>query len=149
MVTIERILKVQTYMAASVGVIPVLPFLQPWVLVILASAASVGIYADIKRIVALPERLCTLISSGFFVLFILQVSLVNLATPLLEFLCLLLGVRLAGPKTTRYMLQIFLLACIILAGSSLLTLAPGYLFYLVIVIFLVTSGPGFSQFFGY
>ncbi len=140
MVTIEHILKIQAYLAAGVGVIPVLPFLPPWVLLTLTGALVVGIFADIKQLTILPERLGTLISIGFFVLFLVQVSFINLATPLLEFLCLLLAVRLAGQKTPRYILQMFLLASIILAGSSMLTLAPGYLIYLIIVVILVTTG---------
>ena len=93
-----------------------------------------------------PERLCTLLSIAAFVAFVTRFSLTDLATPLLEFLAFLLAVRLAGPKTPRYILQIFLLASIILAGSSMLSLESVYLVYLVILIFLVTTGLVFLSF---
>ncbi len=146
MISIEHILKIQAYLAAGVGLIPVLPFLGSWVLAVLFGAFSIGIVTDVKKFKTLSEPVCTLLSIVFFLLFIAHVSLADLATPLLEFLCLLLAVRLAGPKTARYLLQIFLLASMILAGSSMLVLDPGYLIYLVIIIFLVTTGLVFLSF---
>lgn len=140
MVTIEHVLKIQIYLAAMIGMIPVLPFLQPWVLTTVTAALGLGLFSDIKRLTIIPERLCTFASIVFFILLITRVSFANLATPLIEFLCLLLAVRLAGPKSSRYMLQTFLLSSIILAGSSMLTLESAYLVYLVLMILIVTTG---------
>ncbi len=140
MVGIRRILHIQLYLAAAIGVLPVLPYLGSWVMVVLGTAAPAGIWADATRRQLLPERLGTLLSLAFFLLFLSRVSLANPAPPLIEFLCLLLAVRLVGQKSGRHILQIFLLASIILAASSMLTLGQAYLAYLVFMIVLVTSG---------
>ncbi len=146
MVTVKQVLKSQAYLAAGVGLLPVLPFLHSWVLGALLIAFCLGLLADFNLLKNFPERLCTLLSIAALVVFVIRFSLTDLATPLLEFLAFLLAVRLAGPKTPRYILQIFLLASIILAGSSMLSLESVYLVYLIILIFLVTTGLVFLSF---
>ncbi len=140
MVGVERILKIQVYLSALLGLMPVLPFLDLWVQLILGGGFLLGVLGDRSGHYLLSNRLATVLSVTFFVLFCVQVSFANLVPPLIDLLCLLMAVRLASDKSARHMLQLFLLATIILAASSMLTLDLAYLFYLVLIVLLVTSG---------
>lgn len=140
MVGVKQILQVLVYLAALIGLLPLLPFLEPWLLVLLGLGFVAGIIGDRRRQPLLGDRLVTVLSLGFFLLFISQATFANLVIPLINLLCLLLAVRLASEKSARHILQLFLLATIVLAASSMLTLDLAYLFYLVLIILLVTSG---------
>lgn len=140
MVGIDRILHLLIYLAAAVSLLPVLPFLDWWVQLALAVALGSGMIGDRYGRYLLGKLPATMISFGFFFLFLLQVSLVNLVEPLIQLLCLLLAVRLASDKSPRHMLQLFMLSTIVLAASSLLTLDIVYLLYLIVLVLLVTSG---------
>jgi len=147
MVSIKQILHLLLYISAAVSLLPVLPFLAWWVQLVLGGGILVGIIGDRGGNYLLRQSPATLLSSGFFLLFLFQANWSNLAEPLIQFLCLLLAVRLAGDKSPRHMLQLFLLATIILAASSMLTLDMAYLVYLVILVMLVTSGLLLLSFF--
>ncbi|WP_303720512.1 transglutaminaseTgpA domain-containing protein [Malonomonas rubra] len=140
MVGVERILQLLGYLSALIGVLSLIPFLDTWVLVLIGLGFVLGISGDRCGRYLLSNRLATVLSIGFFLLFISQATIANLATPLISLLCLLLSVRLASDKSARHLLQLFLLATIILAASSMLTLDLAYLFYLILLILLVTSG---------
>jgi protein-glutamine gamma-glutamyltransferase len=140
MVGVKPVLQIMAYVTACIGLMPVLPFLDLWIQVTLAGGLMLGFIGERRNHSILSDRLSTLLSIGFFVLFINQASFVNLVTPLINLLCLLLAVRLAGDKSGRHLLQIFLLATIILASSSMLTLDMVYLIYLILIILMVTSG---------
>ena len=140
MVSVERILQLLVYLSAIVGLLPVLAFLDGWVLAILVLAFIVGISGERQGRYLLGDRLATGLSIAFFSFFLMQVSLSNLVEPLIQMLCLLLAVRLATEKSPRHVLQLFLLATIVLASSSMLTLDIAYLFYLVLIVLLLTIG---------
>jgi len=140
MVGVKPVLHIMAYVTACVGVMPVLSYLDLWISLMLASGLALGLVAERHNRPILSDRLSTLLSVGFFMLFISQASFVNLVTPLINLLCLLLAVRLAGDKSGRHLLQIFLLSTIILASSSMLTLNMAYLVYLILIILMVTSG---------
>ncbi|MCF6179373.1 MAG: DUF3488 and transglutaminase-like domain-containing protein [Geopsychrobacter sp.] len=140
MVSVERVLLLLVYLAAIIGVLPVLPFLDWWVVTLLLLALLVGIAGDRRGCCLLATGPATLLSITFFILFLLQVSLANLVQPMIHMLCLLLAVRLASEKSPRHILQLFLLSTIVLAASSMLTLDMAYLLYLILTVLLVTSG---------
>lgn len=140
MIGINRILHILAYLSALVSVLPLLPFLDNWLLALVALGFLFGLLGERAGHSLLPDRLATLLSIGFFLLFLFQVSLVNLVMPLINLLCLLLAVRLAGDKSARHLLQLFMLATIVLASSSMLTLDMAYFFYLILLVIMVTSG---------
>ena len=147
MISVERLLQLLMYLSALIGVLPVLPFLPWWLQLGLLAALLLGIVGDRRRLYLLPALPATILALAFVVMFLLQVSRSNLVEPLIQMLCLLLAVRLATEKTPRNILQLFLLSTIILAASSLLTLDLAYLFYLMLIILLVTSGLVLLSFF--
>ncbi|SHI51882.1 Transglutaminase-like enzyme, putative cysteine protease [Malonomonas rubra DSM 5091] len=140
MVGVEAILRILAYLASVVGLLPLLPYLPVWVLGLLVGGFVLGWVGDRRGNYLLSNHLATGVSIAFFIWFVSQASIANLVHPLIELLCQLLAVRLATEKSPRHLLQLFLLATIILAASSMLTLDLGYLFYLVLNILLVTTG---------
>ena len=140
MIRIDRVLHLLLYLSALIGILPVQPYLAWWVQLILLIGMVCGISGYRQNKHLLSKTLATVLSFGFFFVFLLQARLNQLAEPLIQFLCLLLAVRLASDKSSRNMLQMFLLATIILAASSMLTLDMIYLLYLVVLVLLVTSG---------
>lgn len=140
MIGINTALRILVYLTALIGLLPVLPYLPLWVQAALGLGFVLGLGGDRRNSPLLGDKVATLLTIGFFLQFILQVSFANLVTPLINFLCLLLAIRLAGDKTSRHILQTFLLATIILAASSMLTLNLAFLIYLILIVLLVTSG---------
>ncbi len=140
MVSVNRILHFLVYLSALVGVLPLLPFLDLWVAILIGAGFLLGMVGDRRGQPLLNNRLVTICSVGFFLLFFTQVSFSNLVNPLINLLCLLLAVRLVSEKSARHMLQLFLLSTMVLASSSMLTLDLAYLLYLVLIVLLVTSG---------
>ena len=93
MVGVERILQLLGYLSALIGVLSLIPFLDTWVLVLIGLGFVLGISGDRCGRYLLSNRLATVLSIGFFLLFISQATIANLATPLISLLCLLLSVR--------------------------------------------------------
>ncbi len=147
MVGVNRILQFQVYGSAVFGLLPVLPFLAGWVQLMLLLAFCGGVIGDFRQRFLLKSGLATVLSFGFFAMFLFQVSRTNLVEPLIQMLCMLLAVRLATEKKPRNVLQLFLLSTIILAASSMLSLDMAYLAYLVLLVLLVTSGLVLLTFF--
>ncbi|HEY5674475.1 MAG TPA: transglutaminaseTgpA domain-containing protein [Malonomonas sp.] len=140
MLSVKFLLQLFVYLTALIGLLPVLSFLAWWVQLSLFAAFLIGIVSERQGRYLLTALPATLFSVAFFGLFLFQVSLSTLVEPLIQMLCLLLAVRLATEKTPRNILQLFLLATIILAASSLLSLDLTYLICLLLIILLVTSG---------
>lgn len=140
MISVKRLLLLFVYLAALIGLLPGLTFLDWWVQLTLLAAFLLGIAGERQQRYLLTALPASILAGGFFIQFLLQVSRSNLVEPLIQLLCLLLAVRLATEKSPRNILQLFLLATIVLAASSLLSLSLAYLFCLLLIILLVTSG---------
>lgn len=140
MVDVKLVLQVLVYLSSLVGMLPLIPFVNSWILALFGLGFILGICGDYNGRSLLGNRLATLLAGGFFLHFFIQVSLTNLVVPLVNLLSLLLALRLAGEKSPRHILQLFLLATIVLAASSMLTLNLAYLFCLILIILFVTAG---------
>lgn len=140
MTSLQRMLSGLVYLVALLAVLSVFPYLGLWLQLFLAAAFVLGILQDTLRTRQVPGAMITLVSLGLCLLLVRQLSLANVVEPLVHILCVLLGARLLGTKTPRNILQLFALATIILAASSLLSLDMLYLVYLVMMILLLSSG---------
>ena len=127
------------YLAALIAVVPVFPFLSLWVRVFLGVCLLVGLLRSRFRSGRTVGRLAVLITVIAVYFSAAQLSLQNVALPLVQVLCLLLAARLASEKNPRNMLQTFVLALVLLAASSLLTLDMLYLVYLVLLTAILSS----------
>lgn len=139
MSNLQRLLNWLMYAAALLAILPVFPFLALWVQMFLAAGLIAGWLRQRMVWNLTTRRLAILVTSVAVVVSGLQLTLAEVALPLVQVLCILLAARLASEKTPRNMLQFFVLALTLLAASSLLTLDMVYLVYLVLMILILSA----------
>ena len=140
MSNLQRLLNWLLYGAALLAILPVLPFVALWVQLFLGAGLIVGLLRSRMEWSQRSSRLAVLVTSGAVVVSGLQLTMTEVALPLVQVLCILLAARLASEKTPRNMLQSFVLALTLLAASSLLTLDMIYLAYLALMILMLSAG---------
>lgn len=139
MVAIKTLLDSLVTLAAVLCLAPVVPFLDPPVLVLAGGAIIVGWWCDRQGRSPLSLLPATLLALTGIVWYALQITRAEeVVLPVVQALVILLVVRLLAAKQSRDYLQIFVLALFILAGSSLLSLGIGFILYLVLLVFTVT-----------
>jgi transglutaminase-like putative cysteine protease len=136
MVSISAVVKILAYSIALIGYAPLSPFLEV-VPRFIFPLALIGGFLDDRRGSWLRGPVPTLISLLFFLLYGAQFSKENIVGPAANLLTILLAVRLVSEKNVRNYLQIFALALFSLASSTLFTLQPSFLLYLVLLIVLI------------
>ena len=140
MSNLQRILNWLLSVAALLAILPVFPFIDLWVQIFLAAGLIAGwLGSRIVRNQA-SRRLAVLLTSVAVAVSGLQLTIAEVGLPLVQVLCILLAARLASEKTPRNMLQSFVLALMLLAASSLLSLDMVYLVYLVLMILILSAG---------
>jgi protein-glutamine gamma-glutamyltransferase len=136
MARISTVLNILTCCIALIGYAPLSPFLETLPRLILPVAIVAGFIADRKG-KWLAGSLPTIVSILFFLFYAAQLQRDNLVGPAVNLLTVLLSVRLVSEKKVRNYQQIFALSLFSLAASSLFTLDPLFLLYLVSLLFLV------------
>ena len=137
MVRVSTVLTILAYLVALIGYLPV--FVHAALLPRLAFplAFIAGCLFDRRKrypLAGIPSTALTVIA---FLLYGAQFSKANPAAPVVNFLLVLLAVRLLNEKSPRNLLQIFALALFSLAGSSLFSLSAVFLVYLVLLLTLI------------
>jgi transglutaminase-like putative cysteine protease len=140
MSNLQRLLNWLLYGAALLAILPVLPFVALWVQIFLGAGLIAGLLRSRMTWTRAASRLAALVTIVATVVSGLQLSMTEVALPLIQVLCILLAARLASEKTSRNMLQSFVLALTLLAASSLLTLDMTYLIYLGLMVLLLSAG---------
>ncbi|MDD2559010.1 MAG: DUF3488 and transglutaminase-like domain-containing protein [Desulfuromonadaceae bacterium] len=140
MLRIKTLLDILTYLVVALAVIPLFPWLDGAVQLSVVVVFCAGLLADRRQRYLLAPRLATVLTFAFFAIYLVQLNLNNVVSPVINLLALLLCIRLATEKQGRHYLQIFVLALFCLAGSSLLSLSMLYLPALILMIFGVTIG---------
>ncbi|WP_243373548.1 DUF3488 and transglutaminase-like domain-containing protein [Geotalea sp. SG265] len=137
MIRIRVVLLFLTYCIALLGFIPLFPYIEIGPRILFAAAFAAGIVADYRS--RHPgTAVTTLCSILFFVYYGLQFGRDNIIAPAANAIILLLGVRLVGDKSGRNYLQIYVLALMALAASSLYNLDAVFLVYLLVQLVLIS-----------
>jgi hypothetical protein len=144
MVRIKSLLNILSTIVAILALAPVIPYLGTGIIVAACVGVVAGAWCDRREHYPLHGVAATVVSIIAIGFYALQVSWVDVATPVTQALIALLIIRLLTPKESRDYLQIFVLGLFVLAGSSLVSLdlglGFGFLTYLVLLIFAVTLG---------
>jgi len=137
MVPVSFLVTVLAYAVAMLGYLPVVLHLDPLVRIAFPLALTAGIFLDRTGkypFAGIPSTAATLI---LFAVYARQLSMANPAAPVVNFLVVLLSVRLLNEKSPRNLLQIFALALFALASSSLFSLSAIFLAYLLLQLGLI------------
>jgi len=137
-VDIKRPLLRLAWFSALMGGGPLWPHLQRPVQVLLPLALLAGIWAERRGRVLLGGYWGTLVVVLVFLFYALQVRISYLVEPVVNMLALMLAVRLAGEKSARNLLQLYLLAIFSLAASTLISLEMSFIVYLLLLVTSVT-----------
>ena len=144
MVRIKSLLNILSTIVAILALAPVIPYLGTGIIVVACAGVVAGAWCDRREHYPLQGIVATIVSIIAIGFYAVQVSWVDVATPVTQALIALLIIKLLTPKESRDYLQIFVLGLFILAGSSLVSLdlglGFGFLTYLVLLIFAVTLG---------
>ncbi len=124
--------------SALLGGIPLWLHLQRPVQVLLPLALLAGIWAERRGRVLLGGYWGSMLVLLVFLFYALQIRLSYLVAPVMNMLALMLAVRLAGEKTPRNLLQLYMLAIFALAASTLISLDMSFSVFLLLLIFAVT-----------
>ena len=136
MVRIKSVLDILAYSIALLGFVPLVAYLDMIPRFLFPAVFLFAVVAG-RRGRLLSGHLPTVVSILFFIYYGIQLSRDNLVGPAVNFLVILLAVRLASEKGSRNYLQIYALSLFALAGSSLLNLSAVFLFYLLLLLVLV------------
>jgi transglutaminase-like putative cysteine protease len=137
MVPVSTLITVLAYAVAILGYLPVAPHVDLAVRLVFPLALVAGIVFDRKGrypLAGIPSTIATIIP---FVVYFLQLSMANPAAPVVNFLVVLLSVRMVNEKSPRNLLQTFALALFALASSSLFSLSALFLVYLFLQLALI------------
>lgn len=137
MIRIRIVLLLLAYCIALLGFIPLFLYLDSLPRLLFVSAFAAGMFADYRHRYQ-AAIVTTAISLLFFIYYGLQFNRNNVVGPVSNIIILLLGVRLLSEKTVRNHLQIYVLAMIALAASSLYSLDAVFLVYLLVQLMLIT-----------
>ncbi len=139
MSNLQRLLTWLLYGAALLALLPVFSFVALWVQIFLLAGLIGGLLRTRIRWNRMSSFLAVLATSVAVVVTGMQLTMAEVALPLVQMLCILLAARLASEKTPSNMLQTFVLSLALLAASSLLTLDMIYLIYLALMVLILST----------
>lgn len=137
MIPVSSLIAILAYGVAILGYLPVALHVDPLVRIAFPLVLAAGIFLDRTGkypFTGIPSTVTTLI---LFAVYAMQLSMANPAAPVVNFLVVLLSVRLVNEKSPRTLLQIFALALFALASSSLFSLSAIFLVYLFLQLGLI------------
>jgi transglutaminase-like putative cysteine protease len=137
---IRRLLLLIAALAALVGVAPLWPWLDLPLRLLLPVAFFLGLWADQRGTTLLAARPATLLIVVAFLWYAAHASRGDIVVPATNLLALLLALRLLTEKSSRHLLQIFILSLLALAASSLYSLSSAFLFFLVLEVLAIAFG---------
>jgi transglutaminase-like putative cysteine protease len=127
-------------LAALVGGAPLWPWLDLPLRLFLPAAFLLCLWADQRGTVLLAARPATLLIVVAFFWYGAHASRGDIVGPATNLLALLLALRLLTEKSSRHLLQIFILSLLALAASSLYSLSSAFLLFLILEVLSIAFG---------
>ncbi len=128
-----------TYLISFIGFLSVFPYISPVFNIFFISVFFLSAYLDYRKKHIIPRWVLNIFSVTISVLLIFQINLSDPATPVLEVLVVLLGIKLLEDKKTRDFMQIYLISMFLLAGSALFNIKLTFLLYFLLLFFLTVT----------
>ncbi len=129
MIRLDNVITLMALAVSLSGYLPLYPWLESFPRWFLPGALLVRFLGERTGFRA-PPRMLTVASVALFLAYLLRLSPADMIGPAVNLLVLLLGVRFLGERSSRNYLQLFLLALLCLAASSLYSLDALFMLYL-------------------
>ncbi|MRR06233.1 MAG: DUF3488 domain-containing protein [Deltaproteobacteria bacterium] len=139
MVHVSTVLNILTCLISLVGVVPLFAYLDKLPQVAFPAALLAAFFMEKKALRPLQGMIPTVLSIVLFLFYALRISRENILDPAINILVILLAVRLLSDRIPRNYLQIFALSLFALSASSLYSLSPIFLAYLLALILCIAS----------
>ncbi len=136
---IRNIVNVFTYLISFLSFFIVYKYISPIYSFSFLFLFLISLYFDIKNHHFFPRWLVNILSLVFVALLVLRINLDDPVVPLIETLLILLSLKLIEEKRYRDYMQIYTISILLLAGSSLLSVSIIFIFYLALLLFMITS----------
>lgn len=137
MVRVSSVLNILASVVGIIGYLPVAAHLDLLPRLAFPVALCAGILFDRTGRHPLAGAPSTLASLGGFLFYGAQLSMANPAAPVVNFLVILLAVRMVNTKNSRNLLQVYALSLFCLASSSLFSLSAVFLVYLLLLLAII------------
>ena len=139
---ISNIVKLLSYIIAIISIIPLIVYINPVYVALFILSLILSLRYEVEK------RLWLNIFGVFSILFTLRhISIENLIIPGLESIIILFSIKFLEKKRYRDYMQIYTLAIFSLAGYSLLSINIIFLFYLGIILLLISVTMVFLTYF--
>jgi hypothetical protein len=137
-IKIDSAVKVLTYLIVVVGASSVVRYIGLFYPLAFLCLFCLSLSLDYRRRFFVPRWLLTGAGLSVIVITLSRVGSEDLVEASLGALLILLAIKLLTDKSFRDYMQIYLIVLFLLTGSALLSLDIEFLFYLIILIFLVS-----------
>ena len=138
MVRIKSIIQITTYLCVGLTFSSVLEYLDIYHAACFLCLALCSVYFDHRRIVEIPRWLLNGISLVILFLATYRITPEFLIEPILDALTILVAIKLLEDKKIRDYMQIYTVCIFLLMGSSLISMSITFLFYLSLLLTLIT-----------
>ena len=139
---IGTIIDLITYLIASIAIIPLIKYIPSQYIAAALFSGFVSIKFTFKR-----RFFLNVLSIIFVFLSLLNISMENFIIPILNALIILISVKFLENKEYRDYMQIYLISLLLLAGFALLSVSITFLFYLIIMLILLSLATIFLTYF--
>ena len=139
MVNVSTVLNILTCLISLVGVVPLFVYLETLPQVAFVLALLTAFFMEKKALRPLQGMIPTVLSLVLFLFYAVRISRENILDPAINIVVILLAVRLLSERIPRNYLQIFALSLFALSASSLYSLSPIFLAYLLALILCIAS----------
>jgi protein-glutamine gamma-glutamyltransferase len=138
MVRIKNIIQIVTYLSVALSFTSVLEYLDTYHAISFLCLALCSVYFDHRRIIEIPRWLLNGISLVILFLAAYRITPEFLIEPILDALIILVAIKLLEDKKNRDYMQIYTMCIFLLMGSSLISMSITFLFYLSLLLTLIT-----------
>jgi protein-glutamine gamma-glutamyltransferase len=139
MVRIDTLVNIITYCIALLAFGTVALHVNIYVAVIFTVVFLLSIYLYFMNPIKIPDVILTAVSVGIITISALRVQPDDFVMPSLEALTLLLGVKLLATRRFRDFMQIYAMALLLLAGSTLIDIRIIFLIYFMAMMLLLNA----------
>ncbi|ACN98968.1 putative membrane protein [Sulfurihydrogenibium azorense Az-Fu1] len=138
--SVEKLVKVNAYIASTLAYIIIFPYISPIYSFAFSILLLTALYKDFYKYFTVSRFILNTVGIFLVLLMTLQINPDNIVQPALDTITVLLGLKLLEDKKFRDYMQVYLIVALILSGYTLLSISMVFLLYLVFFVFFLNYG---------